>query len=268
MGLSDKTPAPSAGNPGRGPTAKVGFSNSQRSWEEYADLVEILAGVLAGRGHDCTRHEHWVQMGEYQFQPQLVAVIPEEDGGVQTSSTIEVSHARLLPTSLFEYQHATGDDVEQSFRSGFEGWTESDLPVFVDLENAEPETCAELAIELPATEESAPLSRRVLLGPPVQYCQSVNEIAQEHPFCPCCLVTNNFEALSQYINGTGVHGIRLFALRDQNGKAAADCRVDGLDYDDGAQSLAGYAGTWPDCGYEFRKQYVLVHNAAPGDDGR
>ena len=37
----------------------------------------------------------------------------------------------------------------------------------------------------------------------------------------------------------------------------ADCRVNGDDFEPGAIALRAYATTWPDAGYEFRKQYVI-----------
>ena len=44
--------------------------------------------------------------------------------------------------------------------------------------------------------------------------QREHEEAEEHPFCPCCLLTGSFEAFRELIEGNGFHGLRLFAARD------------------------------------------------------
>jgi len=55
------------------------------------------------------------------------------------------------------------------------------------------------------------------------------------------------------------YGIRLFAMRDEQGAHVADCRVNGVDWDPGKQAVAKYVSSWPDLGFEFRKQYVVLH---------
>jgi hypothetical protein len=187
-----------------------------------------------------------------------VAVTPVDRGGAKTTSTIQISHPLLLPDGLFEYQHAFGDDVHQSFCKGFEGWVESDLPVFLDLERDEPEIC--MALSFPASVDAPAVSRRALLAPPIRCVESPSESEEAHCFCACCLVTRNYEAFQPLIAGREVAGIRLFAARDQDGGAQADCRVNGEDYRAGAESLLAYVRTWPDRGFEYRKQYVLIHS--------
>jgi hypothetical protein len=159
----------------------------------------------------------------------------EDKGGMQTASTIEVSHPQLLPRGLFEYQHSYGDGVHQSFCKGFESWVESDLPVFLDLERDEPEVC--MALSFPTS------ARRALLAPPIHAVQAASKSDEAHCFCACCLVTRNFEAFRPFVTGQEVTGIRLFAARDADGIAQADCRVNGEDYRTGAESLLAYVGT-------------------------
>ena len=86
------------------------------------------------------------------------------------------------------------------------------------------------------------------------------DTSEEHPFCPCCLLTKSFEAFRELIEGNGFYGLRLFAARDAEGELQADCRVNGDDWDKGAQALREYARTWPEAGYEFRKQYVVLQS--------
>lgn len=81
----------------------------------------------------------------------------------------------------------------------------------------------------------------------------------DHEFCPCCLLTNSFEAFKELIEDRSVYGIRLLAMRDANGDPQADCRVNGNDWGKGAEALRKYVGTWSAAGLEMRKQYVVVH---------
>ena len=83
----------------------------------------------------------------------------------------------------------------------------------------------------------------------------------EHPFCPCCLLTNTFETFEPLIESDRFFAIRLLAMRNGDGSARADCRVNGEDWEAGQQALCDYAGTWPDAGFEVRKQYVVVQTA-------
>jgi hypothetical protein len=53
-------------------------------------------------------------------------------------------------------------------------------------------------------------------------------------------------------------GLRLFAVRNPDGTAQADCRVNGEEWEPGKAALREYVQTWPDAGMEFRKQYVVL----------
>ncbi|MCX7219465.1 MAG: DUF6348 family protein, partial [Burkholderiales bacterium] len=55
-------------------------------------------------------------------------------------------------------------------------------------------------------------------------------------------------------------GLRMFVSRDNQGKLAVDCRVNGEDFDGVQQSLTQYAGNWPQRGLEFRKQYLVMRS--------
>jgi hypothetical protein len=130
----------------------------------------------------------------------------------------------------------------------------------------------------PAKDGAPARVRRAILGPVMHYMASpsahiegssapANALAQEdagdaHAFCPCCLLTKSFEAFRELIVGDGFHGLRLYAMRGAEGTAQADCRVNGDDWEKGAQALREYVKTWPDAGFEFRKQYVVVHSVA------
>ena len=83
---------------------------------------------------------------------------------------------------------------------------------------------------------------------------------EEHPFCPCCLLTRSWEAFRELIEGDGFYGLRLFAMRDPEGNPRADCRVNGAEWERGKQALREYVRTWPGAGVEFRKQFVVLQS--------
>ena len=82
-------------------------------------------------------------------------------------------------------------------------------------------------------------------------------------------MTNSFAAFKDLIEDDAFPGIRFFAARDADGSPLADCRVNGEDWEPGAEALRAYVKTWPGDGYEFRKQYVVLQtvpatSSAPG----
>jgi len=56
----------------------------------------------------------------------------------------------------------------------------------------------------------------------------------------------------------------LFAMRNSQGHAEADCRVNGEEFEPGKLALRKYVETWPEAGIEFRKQYVVIQNIPAG----
>jgi hypothetical protein len=68
------------------------------------------------------------------------------------------------------------------------------------------------------------------------------------PFISCRQLTNSFEAFRDLIESDEFYAVRLFALRGGDGNAGGDCRVNGDDWEKGAQALRGYASTWPASG--------------------
>ncbi|WP_051945667.1 DUF6348 family protein [Verrucomicrobium sp. BvORR106] len=254
-------PQPDPENPGRGHTIKVGFANGDRSWTEEADLLSSLAEALSAAGHSIVRRKSWIEVNrDFTIMPQVIAVHPLEDGGVRTSSTLQVAHRTLVPAGVFEYQYATGDDIKSALQKAFETWAASDLPVFLDALIEKPDQCMtmQMTSDTPAGSDG---DRRVIFGPPahaVSYSSLTNE--ESHDFCPCCLFTNTHEAFKEILAGTSFHGIRLFAVRNADGSLEADCRVDGREWQAGEEALLQYAETWPDRGFEYRKQYVGIQN--------
>ena len=108
-----------------------------------------------------------------------------------------------------------------------------------------------------------PPDRRLVFGPTLQMVQNPETIKGEHDFCPCCLFTNSIDAFDVLLKDKAFYGIRLFASLDAEGHIEADCRVNGVDRPEGAAALIRYAQTWPDRGFEYRKQYVCIQTREP-----
>ena len=260
---SPRPPKPHPENPGRGHTVRVTLKNAQKSWEESDDLVASLAGTLKGLGHEATVMGDWVEAGGFSLLPQVVNVEPLDSAGVRTSTTLQISHASLIPAGIFEYPIASGTDVRDSFAKGFRSWAEFDLPVFLDALRDEAKTCMVMQMT-PGSESTSvlPPDRRLIFGPTLQMAQNPETIRGDHDFCPCCLFTNSISAFDELLRDQNFHGVRLFVSRDAEGRIEADCRVNGIDRPEAAAALASYAKTWPDRGFEYRKQYVCIQTHA------
>jgi hypothetical protein len=245
-----------------------------KSWTETANIVTLATSVLEDRGESVKREKAWLVhvASKFTLMPQLVSFQPLDKGGVRTTTTIQVNHPILAPNGLFEYQHSTGDTMADSIRKGIEQWAKVDFVPLLESLQAKPETCTTLRMAFPAEDGKAARVRRAVLGPVMHFMEkpppddsengAPNSAPRDsaHSFCPCCLLTNSFEAFKQLMQGDSFCGLRLFAARDKEGTAQADCRVNGDDWEPGAQALREYVKTWPDAGYEFRKQYVVLQS--------
>jgi hypothetical protein len=268
-------PTKCAGNPGRTRGGRITFENGAPP--VAFDLVQLTAEVLRAGGHEVVAHETWLELRPSGFVllPLLVDLQLRENG-VSSLTTMDVRHATLIPDGLFEYQHSTGDTVVDSLRKGIEDWSRIDLPVLLDALRPKPQTCSMWEMTFPAQDGAPARLRRAVLGsvsyyaakPPVPAptaAASGEACETEHSFCTCCLLTRNFEAFRAQLEGNETLGIRLYAMRGQDGQPGADCRINGEDYEPGIASLRAYVATWPQAGFEFRKQYVLLYTpgAAP-----
>jgi uncharacterized protein DUF6348 len=207
------------------------------------------------RGHDL----HLAAF-DLLLSPRGLDLQQTESGGIRTSTIVHVSHPVLIPDGLYEFQHAVGEDVVTSLRSGFSQWGQLDLPVLCDVTREAPEDCSTLEMTFP-DEGGGQHKRRVLLGPTGHMVRpperNEEEEDDEHPFCPCCLTTNCLEAFAPLLKAKETLGLRLFAARSTEGEISADCRVNGEEFAPGIAALIAYAESWPERGFEFRKQYVV-----------
>lgn len=263
-------------NPGTGSAGSTHFSNARENWSEHFDLVNLLKSVLESKGHMVRAESSWLSLAnsDYLLLPQIVEVQPLEKGGVRTTTTIQANHSVLTLEGVFEFQHSTGNNLEDSFQSGFDQWAETDLVVLLDALRPKPETCTVLEMQFPEKDRTTTYSRRAVLGPVAHFLQNPQAAAkrntsecdgirgekcESHEFCPCCLLTNSYDAFKELIEDRRFYGIRLYAMRDPNGASQADCRVNGNDWEKGAEALRKYVSTWPEAGLEVRKQYVVLH---------
>lgn len=191
-------------------------------------------------------------------------------GAVKTITRTIAWHADF-PEGLIEYQHSSGPDVRAATIAGFRQWARLDLEAIEDaLPDAE-QHCLHINYAFPAKDDTPARRRRVVLGPPARHARidaadPAANADQAHPFCACCLYTNTMEAFAPLLESDEVLGLRLYALRNEDGSTEADCRVNGVDFPPGAEALRAYAATWPGQWLEFRKQYAVVCNPPAGSD--
>jgi hypothetical protein len=254
-------------NPGIGVNARVAFATGERSWVEEVNMVSLAQAVFEGRGYSVKNEKTWLLHRDSGFAiyPQFVEAHPLDRGGAQTTTTAQTNHPTLAPAGIFEYQHATGDHVAESISKGLDQWVQTDFVPLLDALRDKPEHCTFLEASLPAAQSKPARIRRAVLGPVAHYMQNPpntpDECAsEEHGFCPCCLLTKSFHVFKPLFEDDGFYGLRLFAARDAEGAPQADCRVNGEDFEEGAQALREYVTTWPRAGYEFRKQYVVLQS--------
>jgi hypothetical protein len=243
---------------------RIGFANGERSWTEEANILECLADVLKKTGIQTARHDRFlvIEPGIKLF-PRLRSFEPRHPSGIHTVTTVETIYSSQIPAGTFEYQHAVGDDLNHALAAGFEGWAKCDLPVFLDMVNGTLAECTSIESKKPANATTPETLRRVLLGPPTRAMVNPTDASSDHDFCHCCLLTNCHDAFKELFDGDAFAGVRMYAARDADGVAQADCRVNGHDFPAGQSALIKYASTWPGTGIEFRKQYIVFEPRRP-----
>ena len=270
FGFRKKKPHASPGSSSGNGAASTGASAAAGEGQpaEEIDLLGIAAAALAGQGHTVTRENTWLVHNEsgYRLLPHWLDASALGNSAVRTTTVLQIMHPVLVPQGVFEYQHATGQSVQDSLATGFDQWAQMDFVALLEALLDKPANCTALEMVFEARDERPARTRRAVLGPVAHFMQQppVTEAADaesspdEHPFCSCCLLTRSFEAFQELIEDDGFYGVRFFASRDAEGNVEADCRVNGQDWEKGAQALRAYARTWPPAGFEFRKQYVVL----------
>jgi hypothetical protein len=242
------------------------FDGEDGAAELELDAADALALALEAAGIAADRDGGRLTLeGGLVLQP-LFMEGQIDDHRVQTVTTLQCNHPDLLPDGVFEYQHAAGADLHDAIGSGFRQWIALDLQTLRDALCETPERSLTMRFEL-----ADGRSRRAVFGPFARYSRQPaepgSEAAEEaEKFCPCCLFTQSISAMQALLERNDTLGIRLYAARDADGEPLADCRVNGVDYPEGAEALRAYVARWPTLdGYQFRKQYVIVHDCGPDE---
>lgn len=219
--------------PGRGVVVCVKRPDGR---ESRIGVVGALAGALRAKGEKVKERSSWLELpGGLLLLPRVARVEHTADGGWQVGTTIEAKHEAFFPQGIFEFQHTMDRDLGHAL-------------------------CTSINFDQSVAPLGLPFSRQVVLG---SILHGVNEEraaeADPHPFCPCCFFTHSMEAMKAKLRERDFFAIRFYAARFETGEVTADCRVNGIDWDEGKAALLAYAATWPDLGFEVRKQYVAIH---------
>ncbi|MFZ6755281.1 DUF6348 family protein [Undibacterium sp. Dicai25W] len=198
------------------------------------------------------------------FAVQQVESVVLGEGRVRTCTKIYAWHPTYFPQGIFEFQHALAATEEAAFIDGFTQWMNMDLQVLLDATRDVPVNCTVIEMNTTADEVTATAHyRQVILGPVAHLAsQPAPKKKEDHPFCPCCLFTESMTAFHDLLQSDQFVGVRLFASRDNHGVLAADCRVNGEDFQAAVTPLVHYAENWPQRGLEFRKQYIVIRSVS------
>jgi hypothetical protein len=247
------------------PRGRLNVSGPRGNRIDEFDLVRTTANALHQRGHEVAASgDTLVHASGLVIKPLLVDLQLLPDGGVRTVTTIDVTHPMFNAPRIYEYQHSAGDDMVKSLFKGIDMWVQIDFPVYFDALRDSPANSTYMDMSLPADATRPIRVRRTVLGPvgSMQQKQSPQQADEPHSSsCPCCMLTNSFEAFQPYLRGDGFFAIRLFAMRNEKGAPQADCRINGDEYEPGKEALLKYVDKWPQRGIEFRKQYVIIIDA-------
>ena len=96
-------------NPGQGTALKLTLTKDDGNESfEHVVMAEILQNVLAEAGWTTESMDGgWLYQPDtgYYLWPLIWDLsIDEDDGSVQTASTIQIHHRELFPNGIFEYQ--------------------------------------------------------------------------------------------------------------------------------------------------------------------
>ena len=231
-----------------------------------AELTLALFEVLMADGIKLKWQDSYLALEDGMLLAvERVETVTLSEDKFRTCTRIYASHAAYFPQGLNEYQHAMGATESEAMLEGLRTWARMDLLVLLDATREQPLNCTVIEMNTSSEVEESKSFRQVILGP-VAHLASLPapKEKEEHPFCPCCLFTESMSAFHDLLQTSDFIGIRLFASRDNEGKVAADCRVNGEDFSPAVEHLKQYAEKWPQRGLEFRKQYVVIRSSKHG----
>lgn len=218
----------------------------------------MLVDVLEDRGVAAVRDGPKVRLPAYGLACTPMGLeMAMVEGCVRVSGFVRPEHSAfdMPPPGLLQ---GVADDPVDAYAFALGSWADIDLPVLVDM----PRETPEFSTLMNAAGGGAGSGRRILLGPP-QHIADRDEPRppapeEPHSFSPCCLFNACGDAARDWVASRETLGIHLFAARDQAGGPSAGCSVNGVDHPAAAAALERYAATWPDRGFEWRKQYAVI----------
>lgn len=254
-------------NEGYGAVGKFTITGPNSGKSKF-DLASMLQLAMKKQGHRTVRTKDALLHLESGciFQPQLAHLELRDDGSIHTMTTIQVNHPVICPDGVFEFQHSVADSFNTALAEGIDSWAQTDLVVLMSITEVKPESVMQLEMTFPEKDGQPERKRRALLGPVQYYAQEASKSQttgdDEHPpFCTCCLLTQSLDIFKKYFEGNQFYALRLYAARMDDGTPAADCRINGEDCEEGKAALMRYVERWPEQGFEFRKQYVVIQNS-------
>ena len=232
------------------------------------DIVTEAEAMLTGLEYTVERRGADLYLPEFSltFSPRGIGLSQSDSGTVRTVSIVRAVHPEAFPAGIFEYQRGAGANPREALQYGLNRWARLDVPVFCDALLETPKQCTTMEMTFPLEDGRPERKHRVILGPTAHMMASPPEemaggsCGEEHSFCPCCLTTQCMDSFLPLFESSETLGVRLLAMRDDNGETSADCRINGEDFEAGKEALRAYARGWPRHGFEFRKQYVLYQS--------
>ena len=224
--------------------------------------MQALADVLTAEGIAFEwKLPRLVLAGGMTLEAEAIEAVILAEERVRTCTKLHLHHPQYFPRGIAEYQHAMGASEALSTAEGFRAWVQTDLVALLDATSDVPKNCTVIEMSVVAGADGIERFRQIVLGP-VSHLATLPapKKKEAHPFCPCCLFTESTAAFHDLLQTDQFLGVRLFSSRDNEGKLAADCRVNGEDFVPAVEMLTGYASKWPQRGLEFRKQYVVIRS--------
>lgn len=229
--------------------------------EQQPNFSTLLASALSAQGVATeTDGSGWLYQPDtgYCLLPLLIEPWFDDEGKLESATTIQIHHPDLFPQSVFEIQYSFGsfDTLGEAAASGFEQWVMQDWGVLAEA--LQPEAGELMRLKMEADDFVAP--RMAIFGNLTGFGE-ITEASDEHSgCCPCCLFTQSLAAFLPLLQSSRDNlAIRLLASRDaKTGECSADCRVNGVDWEAGKPLLEAFAATWRGDDVIFRKQYVIV----------
>ena len=249
---------------------EVTVRHAGTSRTEPFDAADALDRVLKQREFLFTRDgdRFMLSASGLELSPIVLGVHPMPDGRCQTVSTVTVRHPTLIPGGLFEYQHSKGRFVTGGLTTGFGEWVETDLVVLVEAVTGELDSCTAVDLILPAMAEGQRAwARRMFVGPVDVRFSSAAGGPPGQPKSdgaahgPSTILLASPEPFVDQIESDATFGIRFYAVRQPDGSAAADCRVNGEEFEPGKAAARKYVKTWPGRSPQAQKQYVVIRSA-------